>query len=136
MPGVEIKKKQPLDPWRIITMKLLIYGISLTLMASLLIGSSTGGFVNDPTIWNDPNFTGLNDTYICPFGCYEPFSLDDYLNPRPPVGPTVVEPEKPIPIVLPAPLPYTKGDIASLLDSLSTKKVPSQTFGKLNTIFF
>jgi hypothetical protein len=110
-------------------MKKLLSGITIILLASLLIGSSTGGFVNDPTVWNDPNWTGLNDVYICPFCDSTPFSLDDYLNPELPAEPVVV-PEQPIPVVLPDPLPYTKGDIASLLDSLSTKTVPSQTFGK------
>jgi len=110
-------------------MKKMIIALTLTLISLLLIGSSSGGFVNDPTVWNNPNWTQLNGTSLCPF-CYStPFSLEDYLNPQPKTQP-VVEPEKPVPIVIPETLPYTKGDITSLLDSLSTRKVPSQNFSK------
>jgi hypothetical protein len=108
-------------------MKLIALTFALT--SCLLIGSSAGGFVNDPTVWNEPNWTGLNGTSLCPF-CYStPFSLEDYLNPQPKPEPAV-EPEKPVPIVMPDPLPFTKGDIASLIDSLSNKNVPSHGFSK------
>jgi hypothetical protein len=41
-------------------MKKWIFGIALTLLASLLIGANRGGFVNDPTVLNDPTWPGLN----------------------------------------------------------------------------
>ena len=110
-------------------MKKFIVALTLALICCLFIGTSTGGFVNEPTLWNDPNWTGLNGTSICPF-CYSiPFSLDDYLNPEPKTVPDV-EPEKPLPLVMPEPLPYSKGDIASLLESLSVRQLPAQQFGK------
>jgi hypothetical protein len=115
-------------------MKTLIIALTFTLLSCLFIGTGTGGFVNEPTMWNDPNWSGLDNTTICPF-CYStPFSLDDYLNPQPKTEPTV-EPEKPLPIVMPKPLPSTKGDIASLLDRLPTRQLPSQQFSK-HVFFF
>lgn len=110
-------------------MKKFIVALSLTLISCLFIGSSAGGFVNEPTLWNDPNWKGLNGTSICPFCNSTPFSLDDYLDPKPKVVPTV-EPEKPLPLVMPQPLPYTKGDIASPLERLPVRQLPTQQFGK------
>jgi len=116
-------------------MKKLLYGIPVMLSVLLLISSSSGGFVNDPTDWNNPNWT-FNAT-VCPFCDSTPFNLEDWLNPKlPATEETVVEPEQPVPLVMPALLPYTKEDIASLLGSISTKQIPSQTYGKLNTLYF
>jgi len=110
-------------------MKKLIIALIFTLFSCLFIGTSIGGFVNEPTLWNDPNWTGLNGTSICPF-CYStPFSLEDYLNPQPKTVPAV-EPEKPLPLVMPEPLPYSKGDITSLLERLPVRQLPSQQYSK------
>ncbi len=115
-------------------MKLIISGSALAILALLLVGSSAGGFINDPTVWNDPNWTG-SDVYICPFCNSTPFSLDDYLNPKAPAV-TPVEPERPVPLVLPAPLPYSKSDLASLLGGLTTEKLTSKSLGNLKGLYF
>ncbi len=113
-------------------MNKLLIGITLTLLASLLIGSTMAGFVDEPTVWNEPDWTGQTDVYGCLF-CSSDFSLVDFLKPQQPVDEMVdtpVEFDKPAPAVIPDPLPYTKSDIASLIGSLSTKSLPSQSFSK------
>lgn len=124
-------------------MKKWIFGIALTLLASLLIGASSGGFVNDPTVWNDPNWTGLNSTSLCPFCNLGPVNFTNIFNPTVPAySPTtpalkpVVEPEKPIPVVIPTPVPAAGGDLASLIDSLSRQKQTPFPASNLKNLFF
>jgi hypothetical protein len=117
-------------------MKKKIFVIALMLLASLLIGSSSGGFINDPTVWNDPNWTGLNSSSLCPFCGMGPFNYTDIFNPTMPAPKPVVEPEKPIPIVIPTPVPSAKGDIASLIESLSKQKQTPFPTSSLKNLFF
>jgi hypothetical protein len=124
-------------------MKKWIFGIALTLLASLLIGASSGGFVNDPTVWNDPNWTGMNGTSLCPFCGMGPFNFTNIFNPTTPAySPTTpasepaMEPEKPVPIVLPTPVPSAKGDIASLIESLSKQKQTPFPTSNLKNLYF
>jgi hypothetical protein len=113
-------------------MNKLLTGITLTLMTSLLIGSTMAGFVDEITVWNEPDWTGQSDVYGCLF-CSNDFSLVDFLKPQQPADEPVdtpVEFDKPAPAVIPDPLPYTKGDLTNLLDKLSTRTLPSQNFSK------
>jgi hypothetical protein len=117
-----------------IKMKRVFKGFTLLLFPLLFIGISSGGFVNEPTVWNDPNFTGVNGTYICPFCNIGSYNFTDFLSPKIAVEKPVIEPEKPIPVVIPGFAPITNPDIASLIASLSKKQalVPS---GRLPIIF-
>jgi hypothetical protein len=116
------------DPY----MKKILTGIILVLLTSLLIGSSTGDFVYEPTVWNDPNWTGFSIMDINPFGYSSLINLSDYFNPSLPSAP-VVKPENPVPIVMPTPLPFTKAEIINNLSKQKQSLLPS---GKMLTIFF
>ncbi|NTV01107.1 MAG: hypothetical protein HGA55_08335 [Methanoregulaceae archaeon] len=108
-------------------MKRMNIALAFTLISCLLIGSSVAGFVNDPTVSNDPTWKALNGSSICPFCYSKPFNLADYMYPTPTPAP-VVEPEKPVPFVMPEPLPSS--DISRLIDSFSRRQIPSQGFSK------
>jgi hypothetical protein len=117
-------------------MKKLLSVIILVAFISLLIGMSSGGFVDEPTEWNNPDFKGYSDTYICPFCNTTPINFTDFLIPQKPVVTPTIEPEKTVPIVMPTPLPYTRTDIANLIGSFSKPKQTTLFPSKLATIFF
>lgn len=118
-------------------MKLIISGSALAILALLLIGSSAGGFINDPTESNDPDWTG-SDVYICPFCNSTPFSLDDLLDPKTPaVTPAEPEPPESMPsIIIPSPVPQSTPDLASLLAQLKTEKLTSKSLSQYKGLFF
>jgi hypothetical protein len=72
----------------------------------------------------------------CPFCGMGPFNYTDIFNPTMPAPKPVVEPEKPIPIVIPTPVPSAKGDIASLIESLSKQKQTPFPTSSLKNLFF
>lgn len=112
--------------------KLLIV-ITLALIATLSIGVSSGSFVNEPVIFNDPDWLRESDIFGCMFCSNPSFIYDKWINPAlsdDDPEDTPVEFEKAVPAVVPEPLPYTKTDLTNLLAGLSTRNLPSQNFNK------
>jgi hypothetical protein len=114
-------------------MNKLLTGITISLIITLFIGTSSGGFVDEQTVWNDPDWTTESDIFGCMFCSNPAFTYDKWINPAlsdDEPEETPLEFEEPAPAVMPKPLPYTKGDITSLLDRLSIRTLPSQNYSK------
>lgn len=108
------------------------YGITLVIVAGLMVGISSGGFLSDPAEANEPSWTsfGIFDNYE-PFSLadwidydYAPFNLSEWLNPDSvPVVPD--DPPsfwEPVPLVMPQPLPLSKEDLFGSLTTISPTK--------------
>jgi hypothetical protein len=125
-------------------MKRLRVYIAMLLLAGMLIGISSGGFVNEPSEYNKPGWKGFPAGFIsdkvCPFGCVKPFNWSEYLYPDTlqPQGPDT-PPLEPIPLVMPQPIPITKTDLFKSMTTISTQKeslISSLSSGKSLPVSF
>lgn len=104
------------------------YGYVLAVMAALLVGTSSGGFVNGPVDIDAPGWAGFESGYISkclsPFGEYKEINLADWLKP-PVVNETdELEPEfEPVPFVMPQPLSISKEELFSSFTTVSKNKM-------------
>ncbi len=123
-------------------MKLLVI---LVIMAGLLVGVGSGGFLNDPVeapswaaigLFGDYEPVSFGDGWLYPgyepitFGDgwlhpgYKPFNLSDWLYPEPaPALPEDKEPPwEPVPLVMPQPVPLSKEELFGSLTTVSKDK--------------
>lgn len=100
---------------------------ALIIMAGLLIGTSSGGFVNEPTKYYKPEWTsipvGFISDYVSPFAEPKFKNLWDAIDPDP-IIPEEPEPApaEPVPAILPEPLPISKEQIANSMITISKQK--------------
>ncbi len=118
--------------------------VAMLVMAGVLIGISSGGFVNEPIEYNKPGWKGFPAGFISdnmsPFGSAKPFNLSEYLYPDP-VQPQEPDtpPWEPVPLVMPEPLPMTKADLFKSIITISKQKqslISSLSSGKSLPVSF
>ncbi len=123
--------------------RLSIY-IVMLVMAGVLIGISSGGFVDEPSEFNKPGWNGLPESfasdYLNPFGYVKPFNISEYLYPDPVQS---LEPDtppwEPVPLIIPEPLSMTKADLFKSMTTISTQKqslISSLSSGKSLPVSF
>ena len=103
----------------------------LVITAGLLVGISTGGFVNDPIaapswasfeIFQDYTPVTIGPGWLRPG--YQPFNLSDWIQPEPLTTIIDLPPPhlEPIPLVIPQPLPISKEELFNSRTTLSAAK--------------
>ncbi len=103
----------------------------LVIMAGLLIGVSSGGFLNDPVeapswgafgIFDDYEPVSFGDGWLHPG--YVPFNLSAWLYPEP--APALPDDPgsswEPVPLVMPEPSPLSKDELFGSLTTVSKDK--------------
>jgi len=117
-------------------MIMMKYGVILAIIAGLLVGISSGGFVTDPTEINIPTWTGSPEGYmnkLSPFGPLPenwPFYISGPLDPttlkkitdETDTSENETPTLEPVELVMPLPLPITKAELFSSLTTISTQK--------------
>lgn len=113
-------------------MIMMKYGVALAIIAGLLVGISSGGFVTEPMEINNPNWSGFTKGYINPFS-YVPEKTYYAIGPLDPITlkpiTKLIEPVEnvtnisdTIELVMPLPLPITKAELFSSLATTTPQK--------------
>lgn len=127
-------------------MIMMKYGVALAIIAGLLVGISSGGFVTDPIEINNPNWTGFTKGYVNPFGYFpeKPYYVSGPLDPI--TLKKITEPTETlenetatsdtIELVMPLPLPITKEELFSSLATITPRKQSLLSSFKSTSSFF
>ena len=104
------------------------YGVVFAVMAAMLVGISSGGFVSGPVDIEAPGWAGFEPGYISkclsPFGENKVINLAEWLKP-PIVNETdELEPTfETVPLIMPKPLSISKDELFSSFSTVSKNKI-------------